>query len=232
MNILSRRDSVLPMPRRYDRSRRAAAAAETRARIVSATEELHVEQGVVATSWEDIARRAGVAVGTVYRHFPSLDELLPACGESAMARLALPDADALAERLAGARSARERLRRAVAEAYGIYERGGDVITAIRRDRAQLPQLQASHEEIESALALVVTAGLGDRVSDDARVVRAMLDLDAWRALRDQGVTGDAAVDTTAGLLDAWLARRRRDGRRSGSDRPSSSPAPSQRQPSR
>jgi AcrR family transcriptional regulator len=200
------------MPRRYDRTRRAAAAEETRRRIVEATEDLHASQGVLATSWEDIARRAGVAVGTVYRHFPGLDELLPACGEVAMARLALPSRAEMEGRLAGARSGRERLRRTVAEAYGVYERGGDVVASIRRDRDRVELLQQSHEQIEAALAMIVDAGLGDRVSgEDARVVRALLDLDAWRALRDQGVTGDAAVEATTDLLDAWLARRRRAG---------------------
>ena len=198
------------MPRRYDRSGRAAAAEQTRRRIVAATEELHATQGVLATSWDDIAKRAGVAVGTVYRHFPSVDELIPACGELTMARLALPTSEAMAERLAGARSGRERLRRTVAEAYGIYERGGDIVGSIRVDRDRLPVLRESHERVEEALAAIVAVGLGERLTEaDARVVRALLDLDAWRALRDQGVTGADAVETTAGMLDAWLARRRR-----------------------
>jgi AcrR family transcriptional regulator len=197
------------MPRRYDRSRRAAAAEETRRRIVAATEELHTTQGVTATSYEDIARRAGVAVGTVYRHFPRLEPLVAACGEVTMARLALPTREEVAERLGGARSGRERLRRTVAEAYGIYERGGDVVAAIRRDRDRVPLLREDHERIEAALAAIVDSGLGTQVAEaDARVVRALLDLDAWRALRDQGVTGADAVETTAGILDAWLARRR------------------------
>ena len=71
-------------------SRRAAAVAQTRKRIVDATLELHGEQGIAATSWDDIAARAGVGVGTVYRHFPSLDELVPASGEITMQVLALP----------------------------------------------------------------------------------------------------------------------------------------------
>jgi hypothetical protein len=126
-----------------------------------------------------------------------------------MARLALPSPEELAEALAGARSGRERLRRTVAAAYGIYERGSDVIAAIRRDREALPPLQGSHEQVEGALAAIVGVGLGERLTGaDARVVRALLDLDAWRALRDQGVTGADAVEATTELLDAWLARRR------------------------
>ena len=60
-------------PRKYDMTRRASAVAQTRRRIVDATLELHTEQGIAATSWDDIAARAGVGVGSVYRHFPSLD---------------------------------------------------------------------------------------------------------------------------------------------------------------
>ncbi|HWM08394.1 MAG TPA: helix-turn-helix domain-containing protein, partial [Solirubrobacteraceae bacterium] len=72
-------------------TRRASTAAQTRQRIVDATLELHGEQGIAATSWDDIAARAGVGVGTVYRHFPSLDELIPACGDITRQVLALPD---------------------------------------------------------------------------------------------------------------------------------------------
>ena len=48
------------MPRSYRQSRRAAAQDETRARILAATMELHVEQGVATTSFPDVAARAGV----------------------------------------------------------------------------------------------------------------------------------------------------------------------------
>src|SRR5919112_1504395 len=81
-------------PRNYDMSKRAAAAAATRRRIVDATRELHTEQGIAATSWDQIAARAGVGVGTVYRHFPTLDDLVPACGEISMEIVALPSAGA------------------------------------------------------------------------------------------------------------------------------------------
>src|SRR5688572_17258395 len=68
------------MPRNYSMDKRVAAVEETRNRIIEATMELHDEQGVIATTMQEIAARAGVALGTVYRHFPTLDELVPACG--------------------------------------------------------------------------------------------------------------------------------------------------------
>src|SRR5919204_1555788 len=133
-------------PRRYDMSNRSASVEETRRRIVEATIELHSSQGILATSWEEIARRADVAPATVYRHFPTLDELLPACGEQSMRQLALPSEEQIAERFRGARSRRERLRRLVEELFGLYERGGDVLRAVRRERALLLPLQEDHEQ--------------------------------------------------------------------------------------
>src|SRR5687767_490534 len=98
-------------PRKYDMSRRAAAVAETRRRIVDATLELHAEQGIAATSWDEIAARAGVGVGTVYRHFPSLDELVPACGHVARELLDLPDPSDARALFVGAEGSRARVER-------------------------------------------------------------------------------------------------------------------------
>ena len=194
------------MGRQYDMSKRAAAAEETRRRIVAATEELHSSQGILATSWEDIAARAGVAVGTVYRHFPTYDELLPACGALSMERLAVPSGEEVAERLAGARSRRERLRRAVDEVFAMYERGGPVIEAGRRDRDKFPLVDQVIGEIEREIAGIVRQGLG---GEHLPLAVALTDLDAWHALRSQGITGEQAVETTTDLIDGWRARQRR-----------------------
>jgi AcrR family transcriptional regulator len=65
--------------------KRKAAVEETRRRIVEAKLALHSEKDMFDTSWKDIAERADVSVATVYKHFPSLDELVPACGALIMA---------------------------------------------------------------------------------------------------------------------------------------------------
>jgi len=62
---------------------REQAVDATRRRIVDAAIALHARHGVLATNWEEIAERAGVSTATVYRHFPSLEELIPACARSA-----------------------------------------------------------------------------------------------------------------------------------------------------
>jgi len=48
----------------------------TRHRLRSAALELFVERGVSETTTKDLARRAGIAEGTIYRHFESKDELV------------------------------------------------------------------------------------------------------------------------------------------------------------
>ena len=54
-----------------------ADAERNRERILAAAEEVFGEVGV-AGSTEEVARRAGVGVGTVFRHFPTKDELVAA----------------------------------------------------------------------------------------------------------------------------------------------------------
>jgi AcrR family transcriptional regulator len=55
--------------------RTEARRAEIRSRITTAARELIAEGGYVAAQVAAVAERAGVAVGTVYRHFPSKSDL-------------------------------------------------------------------------------------------------------------------------------------------------------------
>lgn len=57
-----------------DRPQRADAR-RNRERLLAAAEVLFTEQGSDA-SLEEIARRAGVGIGTLYRHFPTRDDLI------------------------------------------------------------------------------------------------------------------------------------------------------------
>ena len=186
-------------PRNYDMSKRAAAAAETRRRIVDATRALHTEQGIAATSWDAIAARAGVGVGTVYRHFPTLDELVPACGAVSMEIVALPspaDAPAL---LAGAG---DRVARLVAEVFAIYERGAPELHVVRREPEAHPSVAELNDTFEATLVALVEAALPDATPRDRAVTRAMIDLDTWQAMRDAGLGAEAAVAEVGAMLAA------------------------------
>jgi AcrR family transcriptional regulator len=193
-------------PRKYDMSRRASAVAQTRRRIVDATRELHLEKGIAATSWDDIAARAGVGVGTVYRHFPSLDELIPACGQISMERIALPDPQDASAPFDGADTPAERIERLVREVFAIYERGAPELHALRDERDVHPRIADDHDAFEASLTALVDAAVepsGIPPADGA-VVRAMVDLGTWQALRDQGLAPADAVDAVRRMLGAWM----------------------------
>jgi AcrR family transcriptional regulator len=188
-------------PRKYDMSKRAAAAAETRRRIVAATHALHTEQGVAATSWDDIAERAGVGVGTVYRHFPSLDELIPACGALVMEALALPDADAVA-------AADDRPTALAREVFAIYERAAPDVRVLTREPDVHPGVRQAADDLERTLGALIDAAA---LPGDRRVVRALLDIASWDALRRQGLTTAEAVTTVSALLRSAAAAPARSG---------------------
>jgi AcrR family transcriptional regulator len=63
-----------------------ADARRNRARILAAAEAVFAEKGAGAST-EEVASRAGVAIGTVFRHFPTKRDLLAAIFKELMARL-------------------------------------------------------------------------------------------------------------------------------------------------
>lgn len=71
-----------------------ADAARNRARILDAAEQVFGKHGTAAST-DEVARLAGVGIGTVFRHFPTKEALLEALLRTRLARLAA-DADALA----------------------------------------------------------------------------------------------------------------------------------------
>ncbi len=195
-------------PRKYEMGKRAEAVARTRSRIVDATLELHREKGIAATSWDDIAARAGVGVGTVYRHFRSLDELIPACGEVAMNVVALPHPSSAAALFDAVPGPSERIGRLVREVFAIYERAGTELGAIRREAHVHPRVAEDRDHVEAVLDALIAAALAplDVTKEDRAVARALIDLDTWGALRAQGLAPARAVAAVAGMLAGRLAR--------------------------
>ncbi len=90
--------------RAYNIETRRQQQSELKASIAAATVELHAAKGVIATSYADIAKHSGVSLPTVYKHFPTMNELLQGCtshviakapqfpAEEILAAPALPDA--------------------------------------------------------------------------------------------------------------------------------------------
>ena len=64
-----------------------ADAARNRSAVLQAADEVFVEHGISAST-EEIARRAGLGIGTVFRHFPTKEALLKAVYEQRLEHLA------------------------------------------------------------------------------------------------------------------------------------------------
>lgn len=188
---------------------RAQAREETRRRIVEATAELHAENGVLGTSWKQIAAEADVSVATVYSHFPSLDELLPACGSLVMERVQPPRIEAAAELVGEQGGLEDRLGRAARELFAFYERGGPYIEVDVRER-QLPAMQGWEQYMLDLVAAFVRQALSGADAPELTFSRvcALLDLPTFKAFRTRGVASEVAASTVAQLATALVDQGR------------------------
>jgi len=179
-------------PRKYDLGKRAEAVEETRRRIIQATFELHGEKGVLATSMQDIAERADVALRTVYYHFPTVDDLVAGCGKKVIALLAQPTPAIFK----GLGTLEERVRQLVQELFAMYERGSTMIDVARREQSEVTGLAdfVANDAI-SREALVREALRPSRPRlRTIHEVAALTDFYVWKALTQQNLTTRQAVD--------------------------------------
>ncbi len=75
--------------RTYNIESRRRQQAALKDSIAAAAAELHAAKGVFATSYVDIAKRAGVSLPTVYKHFSTQHELLQGCTGHVIAKAPL-----------------------------------------------------------------------------------------------------------------------------------------------
>jgi AcrR family transcriptional regulator len=184
--------------RKYELRKRAEAMEETRRRIVEAAVELHGSVGPARTTVSAVAEHAGVQRHTVYRHFPTEENLFAACSGHFAELNPLPDLAAWA----AIDDPDERLATGLAELYAFYERTGGMWTNIFRDEDLVaaigPNLRRFRDYLDEA-ARVLAAGRPRR-----KVVRAALrhavDFRTWASLaRDGGLDRAEVVGLMAGL---------------------------------
>ena len=191
------------MKRAYRQTKRARATAETTQRIVDAALQLHTTLGPAETTISAIARQAGVERLTVYRHFPSDEELFRACAAHGWERFPPPDHEAWA-RIA---DPEVRLRTALAELYAYYEAVGDALTVIVRDFSRVPKLAALNapyfhrwEDMRDVLARGWSRR-GRRRRALLAAIAHSLELSTWESLvRGQALPAADAVDLLVGLV--------------------------------
>jgi AcrR family transcriptional regulator len=135
-------------------------------RLLEAAAECFAEQGVDA-SIDEIARRAGVGHGTVFRRFPTKDALLAAVLAVHMAELAADAEAACDEPDAG--EAFNRFVRSMAEAYA---HNRSLVEAVKRCEA-MPEVDAFVGAVERLLQHAQEAG-AVRSDVDANDVLALI----------------------------------------------------------
>ncbi len=136
--------------RRYHSPRRAEQAAATRAAVLAAAREAFVGNGYAATTVADIARRARVAVDTVYATVGRKPALLRAVLETAISGTdeAVPAADRdYVARVRAASSATEKIKTYVDALVAIQARLAPVYLALRDAAATDPDSAALWTEI-------------------------------------------------------------------------------------
>lgn len=165
-----------------------ADARRNRARLLEAAGAAFAEHGTAA-SLEDVARRAGVGIGTLYRHFPSRDDLIEAVIHDEVDEIVASGAA-----LVGADDPVDALR--------------TWLRAIVAHAARFRGLAAS-----LAAAADGTGCLADACNRKAATAAALLE----RARQAGALRADAAVDDVLDLVSAlaWVAEQ---GRRDDVDR--------------
>jgi len=191
--------------------KRRAAVEETRQRILEATLALHSEKGIFGTSWQDIAQHADVSVGTVYKHFPSLDELVPACGELMYAITRPPSLEDAPQIFAEAHSLEERLKRLISELFDFYERGASYIETDFQER-QLPAVQEWEAYWRVTIEGLAREALHPVQPDQGTVqaVGALLDFSVFKSFAERGIPKEQTMKTMSEVLLCWINGLGRD----------------------
>jgi AcrR family transcriptional regulator len=178
--------------------RRAALEADTRARIVRATVELHAKHGALRTTYAMIAKRAQVSPQTVYNHFPELGALFTAC-TGHVADRAPPLGP---ESFRSGRSPAERLKLL---AQAVFARHAFSAPWLRwNETGVIPELAAIAARRNALLRELIAAAVAPEREPTADFVDAafvLLDYPAWQelartrsTLEAAGIAGDCLAD--------------------------------------
>jgi AcrR family transcriptional regulator len=164
----------MPRARRTQEQRRA----ETRGRLLAATQAALVERGYAGATTTAICRRAGVSQGALFKHFASKGELLAATAERLFANLIDAYRDSM-PRLAGVE---DRAAAAVQLLWDVFEDARllaaiELYAAARTDRelaARLAPVAARHGENLHALARELFSEAAARNPDFDALVSAVV----------------------------------------------------------
>lgn len=183
------------MARKYSMEKRAAQEAETRCRIVDATVALHAERGVRATKPAEIAARANVALTTYYKHFPTISDLVRACGARGRELIPAPDPAAIT---ALPPDPVIRISAMIETLFQHYERREPWLYTGRTEERFFPEIQFGMKHLREWRDAFVRGALAPaRASRETMAIAtALVDFWAWRTLRREvGLTQEEVINT-------------------------------------
>jgi AcrR family transcriptional regulator len=189
-------------PRAYDRRLRQAASEEAKRRIVQATAELHAERGARATTHAMIARRAGVSIPTVYKYFPTANDLVPACTGLVAGRAPVRLDETLFE---GLHDVPARVRALAAALFRLHEYFAPWLRWSDADAPAFPALREYLKQVEEHQVAMIRRALTAEGSKPApetlvRLARILLDFSSWRALTEALRSTDRAAAAAADAI--------------------------------
>ena len=151
-----------------ERSSRRADAVRNRTSILEAARRLVAEQGTEVAMGE-IARAAGVAVGTLYRHFPNKTDLLAAVVNEYVEALADDAQDAWARVEAGGSDAAQELLGFLERALEMISRSHAAKTVARALGAEVEYVEPETRATEALGRLIEVGRASGRLRSDLTV---------------------------------------------------------------
>ena len=150
---------------------RAAETAERKRRCIEAAVALAADGGYDAVQMRDVAARAEVALGTLYRHYASKDQLLLA----AMSQQATTLRERLVQRPARGATPAERVSDVLRRASRALEREPKLTQAMlgAMSSTDAATVEAKHQIDETLRAIIVDAVNGERVRAVDDIVRVL-----------------------------------------------------------
>lgn len=179
--------------RKYELKKRAESMEETRRRIIEAAIGLHGTVGPARTTVSAVAERAGVQRHTVYRHFPTEQELFAACSGHWGAANPPPDPAAWTG-----------LEDGLDQLYRWYERTESMLTNVLRDAEfleSIPEVFGPFMQYFEDARRALGAGRPRRKTVTAAIAHAA-DFRTWRSLvREGGLSRAQAVRLMSRLVE-------------------------------
>lgn len=169
---------------------RAAETAARKRRLLAAALGLAAEGGYDAVQMRDVAARADVALGTLYRHFPSKDHLLV----SVLAEQAATLHDRLLRAPPEGATSAERVATILRRASRALERQPRVTAAMVTALGSTdPDAAVARRDVDATMREMIAAGVdGDALPDLDDIVRVLGYV--WWAVLVTWVAGSGAID--------------------------------------